>query len=263
MFVDDGLDGRCPSCSWPIVIHNVTDAQVRADASSLSTFSMTVECDHCRAVDRVYRYVLPVRRERRREHFHQAIFVRLPFALGRMTAHALWFLPHSIMAAAVVAFLLTLRTEPSLAIALNYGAIPVFSGGLMLWIRRRRPGTHRLALAGTCVAISAVLIGVHRHFDYYDHVWDTTDYRYIDRRTRVADRVIHRHIVRLTPFPENDDSTVMVASGPMGGEGFPTLHGRWEYVFRAEDGLPMPEDAWYWYGEMVSEGEWHRLNSGR
>jgi hypothetical protein len=46
--------------------------------------------------------------------------------------------------------------------------------------------------------------------------------------------------------------------GPLAPSGKP--HGEWTVI------LWKPQDystfLWYWYGDQISEGEWHRLNAG-
>lgn len=43
-------------------------------------------------------------------------------------------------------------------------------------------------------------------------------------------------------------------NGPVSSSG--KRHGKWTYY----NGDSYVEHSWYWYGEEVSEGEWHKLN---
>lgn len=95
---------------------------------------------------------------------------------------------------------------------------------------------------GTCVA--------HHQFGTYnerrhrqDGGWEVVTYR-----NKTGDP-----FEMFIAFP--DDSPIIMASGGLSSSG--KYHGEWSYQFNDP---PRFETLWYWYGEEITEGEWHLRN---
>ena len=88
--------------------------------------------------------------------------------------------------------------------------------------------------------------------------WDKDESHYHDTRHRWSDRLLAR---AYSEYKTSDHiHLVYYASGPMAGTG--KQHGEWTHELY-DDSRILPidtETAFYWYGEEVSEGEWHRRN---
>lgn len=94
--------------------------------------------------------------------------------------------------------------------------------------------------------------------DTYTTKWHRGFNRYRDTFTRWGDRIIYRDI-DFCDSPEDAAKFFSIspsACGPMAGTGKP--HGQWRYDYGSPDWRS--ETKFYWYGEEISEGEWHLRN---
>lgn len=127
---------------------------------------------------------------------------------------------------------------------------------------RRRPRTssevNRITLSA--IAVIVVCLAVRGYFD-------TTTERHTTRDSNgesteyenVISRFGRKYIYRTIRVFDQDGSFVCVMEGPLSPESGKS-HGHWKYLgFSPIHG----EDWWYWYGDQVSEGEWHVRNNGR
>lgn len=100
------------------------------------------------------------------------------------------------------------------------------------------------------VAVIAVLwISWKVTSDFYIETWTNTFGDQVEDRFRAWGNV---HIRRDVSFSDRSGSM----SGPMSPSGKP--HGAWVVTY-LELGKP-DEQIWYWYGDRISEGEWHLRN---
>ena len=74
---------------------------------------------------------------------------------------------------------------------------------------------------------------------------------YLDTYTVFGRKHIHRKLWMY----DDDNKLIFSSSGPMSETGKP--HGKWEMLHFDLNKL---EYEYYWYGEVVSEGEWHLRN---
>jgi len=138
----------------------------------------------------------------------------------------------------------------------------------LIWPQKRRG----IAAAGAGLGVG--LLGVAAWYDQYttvwervrnpaggnwvevthlilmaDPLWDTERVTYRDTYTRWRKRLVYRRVSFHAPKGSTLDDS---AEGPLAGSG--KQHGEWNFVywhpFRAER-------RWYWYGDEITEGEWH------
>ena len=77
----------------------------------------------------------------------------------------------------------------------------------------------------------------------YVHRWETEEYSYFDT-TKRSGRIMDRRM-----WPKDGNILTGYASGPMSES--EKRHGKWSIGYK---------DVWYFYGEEVTEAEWHRSN---
>lgn len=99
-------------------------------------------------------------------------------------------------------------------------------------------------IAGIVIAFVLFLVGTE--FWTYRERWEDGGFHY----TQIVRRIDGRP---LSVFIHGDDYT---ASGPVSESGKP--HGEWS----VRDGGLYSQPKWYWYGEEVTEGEWHEKQGG-
>jgi hypothetical protein len=137
-------------------------------------------------------------------------------------------------------FVLTARQPPSAAVAVNYVAL---AGMLFFGVYATVRG--RLRYAATA-AVGVMLLGsiIWALLDSYEQEFVGLGMLITDTYSRTSDVPRYRKIV-------GEDSR---AEGPMAGDFKP--HGKWR--------ISLPSGAqqtsWYWYGEEITEGEWHLRN---
>lgn len=126
----------------------------------------------------------------------------------------------------------------------------------------RRPRTESQKIAIRAIACAAIIVccGVRGYFATVTefsvkHGNDGRTTEYEDTLTRFGNKPVYRTVTILTKEGKLD----VVMEGPLSPDsGKP--HGKWKYLaFNPIDG----ETWWYWYGDQVTEGEWHLRNNGR
>jgi hypothetical protein len=154
-----------------------------------------------------------------------------------------------------LAFLLTIRTPPGPFVLVHYLSLMIAVGALASWIATKWKAKWAGAIAIVSAIVTAVLWG---RSDYYIDHWDEptkatpgtiyfTDYIYrgddkpFYRRLHIQQKVGGTHHVE----------------GAFSDSG--KQHGRWHGYTLSSGGIESHDD-WYWYGERVSEGEWHLRN---
>jgi len=147
-----------------------------------------------------------------------------------------------------VLFVLTIHSPPSLLVLVNYLALILsLTGFTMLAMAKWRSRRRWIKLGGIVVGLVLVLWYASR--DTYQTRWQGEEgVRYSDTYGRWSRRITERYVF----YPDGD-----CFHGPMAGRTKP--HGEWVYVPRSG----WPRYSWFWYGEAVSEGEWHLRNRGR
>lgn len=126
---------------------------------------------------------------------------------------------------------------------------------------------HRLAWYALAPLIGA-LAWLWGHFDYKISYWtDTTDtgaeWQYTDYTYCGKARPYYRKM--WTSGTANDGLIHLSIEGGFSQTG--KLHGRWHTwaMYSADSGMAIGDrhtdkDEWYWYGEEITEGEWHLRN---
>ncbi len=148
----------------------------------------------------------------------------------------------------------------------NYSVILGFMT-LSVFIARLTFAEHKAAATAASIGLVVVLFFVHAWADRSTSRWVSKDTRttYDDTLGRFTSRWNHRRM----RFPD-DHATYWFWEGPMSASWKP--HGRWEYHHKLEltlksftdkalsDFLSDDRYHWYWYGEKITEGEWHLRN---
>lgn len=152
-----------------------------------------------------------------------------------------------VLTAAAIAFVFTWGVEPGVWSLIRSLSLAVWVGAGVARILRwtRLPTNPRRAIA----AVFAVVVPIaFRGLDTYEFRWTSaTGANAVDTVLRWGDRHIYREVWT--------SGTTGSSQGPMIRDG--VQHGHWTHTgFSPYYSL----DLWYWYGQEVSEGEWHRLN---
>lgn len=128
------------------------------------------------------------------------------------------------------------------------------TGATVISIRR-----HRLPwLKWVGIALTVALLYWWGAQDTYDERWWKGNTRFTDTFTRWGDRPVRREVYFFDSDEDAKRQSLLAdsARGPLAGTGKP--HGRWELTFWKPD--YRHETKFYWYGEQISEGEWHLRN---
>lgn len=156
----------------------------------------------------------------------------------------------------LLCFLLTIESDPNtLAAAWHYVSL---AGGalLVVWFVGRRletrwPKMKRMIRAGVAITVCMTVI-IWGWFDTYRTTWTSkTGATITDRYTRWGGRHYYRHL----NIPVEGSSLGISTSGPMSASGKP--HGEWEQFDWSKRGSDYHQRVWFWYGDEISEGEWH------
>ena len=158
-------------------------------------------------------------------------------------------LPYVLLVGSTLSALWLWTAEPSLLWGVSYilVIVAVFSAAFI--VQRFRPNWRRLCWV-VAVILSPVAVSCYYSFATYTERWtsEEMDASYTDTYSR--DRKILKRIIL---FHSGDE---LLASG--GFSDSEKLHGPWTYIMRHR-GLA-EETRWYWYGETITEGEWHLRN---
>ena len=132
----------------------------------------------------------------------------------------------------------------------DYLAIILSSVGLcaLIWMIRS---------AAWAVPVSILMLvgwwAAYAAMDTRTERWKNDNFEYVD----VYSRWGHVHKTRRMTILDDEGKLQSMSSGAMSESGKP--HGKWHLtLFPSFDS----SDSWYWYGEEITEGEWH-TRSGR
>ena len=111
-------------------------------------------------------------------------------------------------------------------------------------------------LTGILLTVAAVYLW--GHYDVYDDRWVHDNVRYTDTYKVWGGQHIYRDLYAFET-PEAADKwlgmPIRSARGPIAGTG--RFHGKWSYTYWKPFRV---ETKFFWYGEEISEGEWHLRN---
>ncbi len=138
------------------------------------------------------------------------------------------------------------ETPPSLLWLLSYVAVVCVAVSAAYIVQNHWRRWRRAVWVATLFVTPLLIWGYYKTATYAV-IWESesNDARYVDtytRERRIVERLILFH-----------SGSIWIASGGFSDSG--KLHGKWSYLMR--DGGLAEESVWYWYGEEVSEGEWH------
>jgi hypothetical protein len=164
--------------------------------------------------------------------------------------------PWLVFGIAALTFLVTLRGYNSAPI--HYLALIVATGWITTIVLRRY-FPHAPWVTGVAIAAAIGTAFVWGQFDYSIQEWTAPKDEEFEE-VRYTDYVKRGHskpFWRVINFTENDghswtDKGAMTESGK--------LHGMWHRFDTRGPVENWSTDRWYWYGEPVSEGEWHLRN---
>ncbi len=143
-------------------------------------------------------------------------------------------------------WLFTLQPKPGPIVLVHYGLLVTAIVGVVRACAGKWPAYRKWITVGGTVA-GVCLVILYGHHDYYEARWiNEQGTKYVDTYHRFSRNLVHRWL-----FPAGGGSS----DGPMAGEGTPKPHGMWTHL--GNGGI---EYTFYWYGEEVSEGEWHLRN---
>ena len=116
-------------------------------------------------------------------------------------------------------------------------------------------------LTGILLTVAAVYLW--GHYDAYDVEWVHDNVRYTDTYKVWGEQHIYRDVDAFeTPEAANkwlifprESFPILSARGPIAGTG--KFHERWSYTYWKPFRI---ETKFFWYGEEISEGEWHLRN---
>lgn len=152
-----------------------------------------------------------------------------------------------------LAFVLTIRTPPSSWVLVHYLGL-MFAVGLLVAriVQPKFPQWEkRIALAA-----AFVVAWLWWRTDYYIAFWEKEDdfsrASYTDYIYRGNYRPFYRKLISNVK-----DVGTEYTEGAMTETG--RLHGHWHSTVFSDSGMRSGDD-WYWYGERISEGEWHLRN---
>ena len=155
-----------------------------------------------------------------------------------------------LITAGGLGWLFTLQPKPSLFILVHYGLlVAAIVGAVRVCAGKWQVYRKWIIIGGTAAGICLVILyGQH---DYYRSSWtNERGTKYVDTYHRWSGRIVHRWVL----LPDGSSLGTSL-NGPMRGEGKPKPHGKWIRLGRG--GL---DYTFYWYGDEVSEGEWHLRN---
>jgi hypothetical protein len=123
-------------------------------------------------------------------------------------------------------------------------------------------------LAGCLLTAAAVLRW--GYYDTYQSKWRNETVQYIDTHHRWSQNLIRRKMGFYNTAEAAKQDTLgykeeFSLAGPMAGTGKP--HGQWSWTLGLEhrsdaykSHQPTEKTNFYWYGDEISEGEWHLRN---
>lgn len=156
---------------------------------------------------------------------------------------------------------------PQSLVLIDYGALLAFlactAALLTLW-RRQSWRTFAVALGASSAVALAILVPFDRCTVWWENTIDATPWNetdsvfetiyYTDTRLRWQGDILYREL-RTVRFSKDENALSLYAAGPMSASH--KQHGHW--TSHTYDDFP-PTHTWYWYGEEITEGEWHLRN---
>jgi hypothetical protein len=148
-----------------------------------------------------------------------------------------------------VLFLWTMHSPPSLSVLVNYLAL--LAAPWLLGVGYGMPRQKRWpAYAGFMAGL--VLWYLWAKVDYYDHRWTDKDgFTFIDSTYRGEYRPFYRYM-----WKSDDERNDLFRTEGGFSPSF-KRHGPWD-TFQTGAGPELHQ--WFWYGEEITEGEWHLRN---
>lgn len=166
----------------------------------------------------------------------------------------------------ILMFFVTMR-EPGFATISHYTALGLLTGIGASWFATKWIPMHRRATIIVAVAVALFLWG---RSDYYIKRWekfnDGEPTKYSDYYRRFSNTLFYRDIwIELENGSHHIEGSFSESRKP---------HGHWhesvaddkangyKYFDYKEQAIPgwFYKDTWYWYGEEITEGEWHLRN---
>ncbi len=175
-----------------------------------------------------------------------------------------------VMVLSAIAFLFTIGSPPGPIVAFNYLMLVTSVAALTALVCGRWFGMKTFCCAAPVMILAALLIYAPR--DSYEDKWTNTEdntpwdeeddaitrYSYRDTCSRWTGKMTHRRL-SVRRYKNGEGTSWTVVSGPMSDSG--KCHGKWKTLFlRPLDFGNPAKTEWYWYGEKISEGEWHLRN---
>ena len=156
---------------------------------------------------------------------------------------------------AILACLCTFQGRPGVAV-LHYMLLLGIVAETIHACARKWPKRAALIVVGGAVAAIVLLVFYVREDGYNDRWRDKDRTLFLDWYSRWSGALTYRTI-----FPERTTDGVWIVSmeGPMAGEGGPVPHGMWttHTEYRKPKFDFKTEYEWFFYGEKVSQAEWH------
>lgn len=122
---------------------------------------------------------------------------------------------------------------------------------------RRTPLPRWKKLTASLIVVAslagAIALGCHKYYSRtHVQLWTNDDgTRYVDTYRIWDNRHLHRYVV----VSDETGNPTLIDEGPMSESSRP--HGKWTHI-----NVPLDSTTahWYWYGEAITEGEWHLRN---
>ena len=127
-------------------------------------------------------------------------------------------------------------------------AISVFSGIEIFFHKRDFTAAKKISYA-IAISLSLFLLG---KYDRYETTWKDGNTEFTDTFTRWG----NNHFYRRVTFSDEQGHWTGWSSGHVAGSG--KLHGEWSFTTFKPSWTN--ELKWFWYGDEISEGEWHLRN---
>lgn len=231
------LEAICPKCH----------KRLRADRDIAG---LTVNCPACKEKFAVPANEVPSIDTTASQARHVDDRERMTFGELRQSAGGI------LAGLAALTFLVTVRTHE--LPQLHYLSLMVAVGMATLFvIRRIKPDLKWQRAISFAVAIAAAMLW--GRFDYSIHTWKSSEpspYKEIEF-TDYAKRSDYRPFWRHARFTTKDGDWI-TQEGPMTETG--KLHGQWTVIDISGPVEEWTRHEWYWYGEQITEGEWHLRN---
>jgi hypothetical protein len=214
--------------------------------------------------------------------------VRMMFLQARARHRGGWWLFAAFVCGVVCAA--TAHKPPSWIVALNYLALVGAMACVTFSILRRWPAWPRRPVFSVCIACSLLVLGLYARADYYTikwarlfnpetgRTWEEVQRHWTDKEIKrlwtVEYKGLQRQIYKDTYrrwgrvliykeysfFEPGEFGAFAWAEGPVSRG---NIHGEWKWFEQDGSGGYEERGKWYWYGDEITEGEWHLRNRGK